>query len=98
MKPFYHEAAKLLKEEGEFKPDKAVVLAKIDATTSQSLAARFNIQGYPTLKIARNGEVSDYEGPRKEAKDIAKYIQEQASNSWKPPVIFKRLKYICKLF
>lgn len=68
MKPFYHEAARLLKEDPEFKPDKPVALAKIDATSAVSLAARFNLEGYPTLKIARNAEISEYEGPRKEGK------------------------------
>ena len=84
LRPYYHEAARLLKEDPVFKPDKPVVLAKIDATNAQTLAARFNIQGYPTLKIVRNGVVYDYEGPRSEGKDIAKYVQSEASNDWKP--------------
>ena len=38
------------------------------------------------MKIIRNGEISDYEGPRREGLDIAKYVQSEASNDWKPPV------------
>ena len=68
LKPIYHEASRLLKEDPELKTDKPVVLAKVDATSATSIAARFNINSYPTLKIIRNAEASDYEGPRKEAK------------------------------
>ncbi len=68
MKPHYHEAARLLKEDESFKPDKPVVLAKVDVTSAVNLANKFNLQSYPTLKIIRDRKVSDYEGPRKEGK------------------------------
>ncbi len=50
MMPFYHDAAKLLKEDESFKTDKPVVFAKVDATIEKPLTARFNIKGFPTLK------------------------------------------------
>ncbi|RNA32570.1 disulfide-isomerase A4 isoform X1 [Brachionus plicatilis] len=86
MKPFYHEAAKLLKEDDSIKSDKKITLTKVDATVESGLAARFQIQGYPTLKIFRKGQSFDYDGPRKDAKDIVDYLVSEASNSWKPPV------------
>lgn len=86
MKPYYQEAARLLREDNSIKSDKKIVLAKVDATVEVQLAARFQIQGYPTLKIFRKGQAFDYEGPRKEAKDIINYLIPEASNSWKPPV------------
>ena len=49
MKPFYHEAAKLLREDPLFKSEKPVVLAKVDATIEKNLTARFDIKGFPTL-------------------------------------------------
>ena len=67
MKPFYHNAAKLLNDDDpKFKADKTIRLAKVDATVEQSLASRFEIDGYPTLKIFRNGQAYDYEGPRQD--------------------------------
>jgi len=46
-----------------------IKLAKVDATVNQQLAARYNIQGYPTIKIFPPGEktqsnIEDYTGPR----------------------------------
>ena len=38
---------------------------------------RFDVKGYPTLKIFRNGELSsDYNGPR-EAAGISKFMRSQ---------------------
>lgn len=67
MKPFYHDAARLLNGDDEkFKGDKVIRLGKVDATVEQSLASRFEIDGYPTLKIFRKGQAYDYEGPRQD--------------------------------
>ena len=41
-----------------------VPLAKVDATVETSLANRFGINGYPTLKVFHQGTPYDYEGPR----------------------------------
>lgn len=41
-----------------------VALAKVDATVETSLANRFGINGYPTLKVFHQGTPYDYEGPR----------------------------------
>lgn len=42
-------------------------LAKVDCTTETKITDRFEVQGYPTLKIFKDGVAVDYEGPREEA-------------------------------
>lgn len=74
MKPFYHEAAKILRNDESVKSDKPVVFAKVDATIEQDLASRFQIQGYPTLKIFRKGVPYEYDGPRKGGKGLIKVL------------------------
>lgn len=43
-----------------------VAFAKVDATAEAELGTRFEVQGYPTLKIFRKGKPFDYDGPREE--------------------------------
>ena len=57
LAPLYEEAARTLRGH-------AVHLAKIDATVSTALAARFHIRGFPSLKFFREGEMRNYNGPR----------------------------------
>lgn len=58
-----------------------VVLAKVDANveTNKALARAYQIRGFPTLKIVRNGGtiVQDYKGPR-EADGIVTYLKKQS--------------------
>jgi len=70
FQPFYHEAGKIIKEDESVKPDKKITLAKVDATVETELASRFNLQGYPTLKIFRNGVAYEYDGPRRDGQGI----------------------------
>ena len=44
-------------------------LAQVDATAQKKLAEKYQIQGYPTLKLFSNGAVIEYNGGRTE-KDI----------------------------
>ncbi|XP_023325871.1 protein disulfide-isomerase A5 isoform X1 [Eurytemora carolleeae] len=74
MKPEYARAAEELT-----KAEVPHVLATVDATQEQELGKRFNIRGYPTLKLFRRGvEVEDYSGGRKSA-DFVKYIRLKVS-------------------
>ena len=50
-------------------------LIKVDCTTEKNIAQQYGIQGFPTLKVFRNGKFSvDYDGGRT-ASDILKYIE-----------------------
>jgi len=60
-----------------------VVLAEVDATAEEELAQRFEIHGYPTLYIFRNGEKTEYQGPR-DADGIVRYMRARAGPSAKP--------------
>jgi len=48
-------------------------LAKVDATVHSELAEKFEVEGYPTLKLIVNGQVSDFQGGRT-ANDIVNYL------------------------
>ncbi|KAI7892401.1 thioredoxin-like protein [Mucor mucedo] len=74
LAPEYEIAATTLK-------DKEIKIAKVDCTENQDLCQKYDVRGYPTLKVFRNGETSDYKGARK-ADGIVSYMQKQAS----PPV------------
>lgn len=58
-----------------------LVLAKIDASdeANKGIANEYQIQGFPTIKILRNGgkSVQDYNGPR-EADGIVTYVKKQS--------------------
>ena len=58
-----------------------LALAKIDASeeANKEFANEYKIQGFPTLKILRNGgkSVQDYNGPR-EAEGIVTYLKKQS--------------------
>lgn len=73
LKPEFDKAGKDL-----LKNDPPVNLVKVDCTEGgKDTCGRFEVRGYPTLKIFRSGEVSsDYNGPR-EASGIVKYMQAQ---------------------
>ncbi|RCN24137.1 thioredoxin, partial [Ancylostoma caninum] len=55
-----------------------IKLGKVDATVEKSLAEKYGVSGYPTLKIMRNGRRFEYNGPR-DAHGIVRYMNEQAS-------------------
>lgn len=55
--------------------DPPVPFAKVDATEEKDLGSRFEVKGYPTLKVFRKGEAQDYEGPRDEEGTDDKHVQ-----------------------
>lgn len=63
------------------KNDPPVVLAKVDANedVNKELASKYEVKGFPTLKIFRNGGdiIQEYKGPR-EADGIIEYLKKQA--------------------
>ncbi|KAJ8273537.1 hypothetical protein GJAV_G00102730 [Gymnothorax javanicus] len=61
-----------------------VPLAKVDCTANTETCSRFGVNGYPTLKIFRNGEdAASYDGPRS-ADGIVSYMKKQAGPSSVP--------------
>ncbi|KAH9999867.1 disulfide isomerase [Russula vinacea] len=70
LAPHYEEAATALKERG-------IKLAKVNCVDEPDLCQAHGVQGYPTLKVFRDGEPSDYTGPRK-ADGIISYMTKQS--------------------
>ncbi|KAK9396610.1 Protein disulfide-isomerase A4 [Crotalus adamanteus] len=59
LAPEYEKAAKELS-----KRIPPITLAKVDAIAETELAKRFDVSGYPSLKIFRKGKSFNYSGPR----------------------------------
>ncbi|KAG2556379.1 hypothetical protein PVAP13_8NG077800 [Panicum virgatum] len=86
LAPEYEKAAQSLS-----KHDPPIVLAKVDANEDKNrpLATKYEVQGFPTLKIFRNQgkNIQEYKGPR-EAEGIVEYLKKQvgpASKEIKSP-------------
>lgn len=79
LKPEFEKAGSILRDN-----DPPVYLAKVDCTEGgKDTCGKFSVSGYPTLKIFRDGELSqDYSGPR-EANGIVKYMKSQVGPSSK---------------
>ncbi|KAF7247940.1 Protein disulfide-isomerase A4 [Varanus komodoensis] len=77
--PEYEKIAKVLKEN-----DPPIPVAKIDATSASAVSGRFDVSGYPTIKILKKGQPVDYEGSRTEAEIVAK-VKEVSQPDWVPP-------------
>ncbi|KAK2502931.1 hypothetical protein MC885_011153 [Smutsia gigantea] len=77
--PEYEKIAGALKEN-----DPPIPVAKIDATSESALASRFDVSGYPTIKILKKGQAVDYEGSRTQEEIIAK-VKEISQPNWTPP-------------
>ncbi|XP_026147792.1 protein disulfide-isomerase A4 [Mastacembelus armatus] len=77
--PEYERIAQTLKDN-----DPPIPVAKVDATVASELAKRFEVSGYPTIKILKKGEPVDYDGERTE-KAIVDRMKEVAQPDWKPP-------------
>ncbi|KAG8089551.1 hypothetical protein GUJ93_ZPchr0011g28163 [Zizania palustris] len=75
LAPEYEKAAQELS-----KHDPPIVLAKVDANDDKNkpLATKYEVQGFPTLKIFRNQgkNIQEYKGPR-EAEGIVEYLKKQ---------------------
>ncbi|XP_034375489.1 protein disulfide-isomerase A4 isoform X2 [Arvicanthis niloticus] len=77
--PEYEKIANTLKDN-----DPPIAVAKIDATSSSMLASRFDVSGYPTIKILKKGQAVDYDGSRTQEEIVAK-VREVSQPDWTPP-------------
>ncbi|KAK5850205.1 hypothetical protein PBY51_014473 [Eleginops maclovinus] len=75
----YEKIAQTLKES-----DPPIPVAKVDATVANDIASKFEVSGFPTFKIMKNGEALNYEGERTEKAIVAR-VKEVAQPDWKPP-------------
>jgi protein disulfide-isomerase A1 len=66
LAPEYARAAQILK-----KGDAPIALAKVDCTIHKTVASRFGIEGFPTLKLFTNGVASEYNGGRTESEIVS---------------------------
>lgn len=89
LAPEYEKAAQELS-----KRTPPIPLAKVDATAETELAKRFDVTGYPTLKIFRKGKPYDYSGPR-EKYGTAAWAASCLLRAW--PQVFCRVSRTCRL-
>eukprot|EP00742_Colponemidia_sp_Colp-10_P000679 GILJ01000739.1.p1 GENE.GILJ01000739.1~~GILJ01000739.1.p1 ORF type:complete len:489 (+),score=141.09 GILJ01000739.1:50-1516(+) len=71
LAPEYEKAAKKLALE-----DPPLALAKLDATEHKDAGGRFDVKGFPTLKLFRNGKPVEYTGGRTE-QDIINWMKKK---------------------
>jgi protein disulfide isomerase family A protein 5 len=69
MKPVYNSVAKQLKEEGSEN-----ILAFVDATEQTSLAQRYKIKGFPTVKFFKDGKLA-WEYSERDEKKILEFMR-----------------------
>uniref|UniRef100_A0A0P4W9K9 Protein disulfide-isomerase n=1 Tax=Scylla olivacea TaxID=85551 RepID=A0A0P4W9K9_SCYOL len=78
LEPEYATAAQELREEG-------IRIAKVDATVEEELAKKYDVSGYPTLKLFKKGQfVEDYRGART-AGALVEYMRMHADPNYTPP-------------
>ena len=59
-----------------------IKLAKVDAIENKKLADKFEIKGFPTIKLIKNGKASEYNGGRTES-EIVNWVNKRSG----PPAV-----------
>lgn len=91
LAPIFDEAAE--KVAAEFPQSGQVVMGKVDCDKESSVATRFHITKYPTLKVIRNGQPTkrEYRGQRS-SEAFLSFIQKQLADPIKEIQDLKELK------
>ncbi|XP_078376471.1 putative protein disulfide-isomerase A4 isoform X1 [Oculina patagonica] len=79
MKPEYTDAAKTMKDE-----EVSGALAAVDATKATEVAKRFKIEGYPTVKYFKDGEVA-FDVNERTANKIVEFMKDPKEPPPPPP-------------
>jgi len=93
LQPIFDEAADKVKE--DFPEAGKVVMAKVDCDQESSVASRFHISKYPTLKIIRNGQPTkrEYRGQRS-VEAFAEFVKKQLEDPIKEFHTLKELEQL----
>ncbi len=68
LAPIWEEVAK------EVVSDPAHHVAHIDCTENEETCQKFDVKGYPTLKLFKDGNILNYDGPREKG-DLLEYLK-----------------------
>ncbi|XP_062377299.1 protein disulfide-isomerase A4 [Sardina pilchardus] len=90
LAPEYEKAAKELSSRTP-----PILLAKVDATEEPEVATKYDVSGYPTLKMFRKGKPFEYNGPR-EHLGIVDYMSDQAGPPSKQIQSVKQVQELVK--
>lgn len=73
LKPIWEQLA------ADFSPESGVSVVQVDAEANPSVASKYGVQGYPTIKFFPKGSATpiDYSGGR-DAKSLVEYLNTQA--------------------
>ena len=78
LAPIFEEAA------GALEPSHGQVLGQVDAMEHTGLAARYDVESFPTLVLFRNGQPHDFEGSTSSAESIVAAMEQQLDPAWRP--------------
>merc|ERR1711871_369769 len=65
---------------------KPVKVGRVDATAQKGLGQKYNVQGFPTIKVFKDGAPEDYNGGRSSS-DIVQFLENIVESSLPPPEV-----------
>jgi protein disulfide-isomerase-like protein len=74
LAPIYEKAARKLKKDSEGSEGGGARLAKVDATAETALAKKYEVTGYPTLLVFKDGALHGHYHGGREKEDIVGYM------------------------